>query len=216
MSIFNTVVPPHPLAPILLSAINWAQPNDPEKKYPIMGRMRYAWLDKDNNVKILLKDGPNSWSEEKDEIMKQIVGHETFLHAEAYDRDPVYLVATFKPIKETSYSREFPVIEMLDVINTLDSAGSEKGFPSIYSHPFDLFDRAMLDMENGKTTSRMDRLGESIKNMLDQSLAEDSLGDMTKEAGIDGFEKQRVKILTVDPTGNLEDRTDQFMKKSDE
>jgi ribosomal protein L12E/L44/L45/RPP1/RPP2 len=51
--------------------------------------------------------------------------------------------------------------------------------------------------------------------MLGESDAEDKLEDITKEAGV-GFEKTRVKVMMVDPVGNLEDKTEQFMKKSDD
>lgn len=194
---------------MLLMAINWAQPNDPEKKYPLLGRMRYAWLDENNNIKLLLKDGPNSWSEEKDEIMKQIQGHESLINVEELERDPVYLVATFKPILETHYERQLPIDGLMAMIPEIDEAGISKGHPSIYTHPFDLFDQALVDMDKGKTTSRMDKLGDNIKSMLDQAFAEDQLGDMTKET-------QNIKIMTVDPSGDLHDKTDEFLKKSDD
>lgn len=211
---FNTVVPPHPLAAFLLRSINWAQPDDPDKKYPLLGRMRYVWMDEDKNVKILLKDGPDSWSEEKEEIMQQIKGHESFMSVETLERDPVYLVATFKPIHETSYDRNMPVDEFLENMHMFDSTAQSKGWPSIHTHPFDLWDKAMEDMKNGKMTPKMENLGENIKNMLEESVAEDQLEEMTKDAGIEGFEKTRVKIMSVDPIGNLEDKTDEFMKKN--
>lgn len=212
MSTFNVVVPPHPLAPLLLRAINWAQPDDPEKKYPLLGRIRYVWTDEEKNVKILLKDGPNSWSEEQEEIMAQINGHETFISVVVLERDPVYIVATFKPVMETSYDRSIPMQELLDNLDDFNETSQSKGWPSILIDPFDLFDKAMEDMKGGKTTSRMDRLGEQIKTMLEQSSAEDQLGDMAKDAGIDGLEPQRIKIMTVDPVGNLEDKTEDFLK----
>lgn len=216
MSIFNTVVPPHPIASILLRAINWAQPDDPEKKYPLLGRMRYVWVDEEKNIKLLLKDGPNSWSEEQEAVMNQVKGHETFLGVEVIERDPVYIVATFKPVMETSYDRSIPMEELLENLFLFDNTSQSNGWPSILEHPFDLFDKAMKKMEKGEVSPRMERLGESIKNMLEESKVEDELGEITKEAGV-GFEKQRVKVMMVDPVGNLEDKTEQFMKKeSDE
>jgi translation elongation factor EF-1beta len=214
MSMFNTVVPPHPISSILLRAINWAQPDDPEKKYPLLGRMRYVWVDEEKNIKLLLKDGPSSWSEEQEAIMSQIKGHETLVNVEVLDRDPVYVVATFKPIMETSYDRSIPMDELLENLFLFDETAMSNGWPSILKHPFDLFDIAMEKMKNGEMSPKMERLAENIKNMLGESDAEDKLEDITKEAGV-GFEKTRVKVMMVDPVGNLEDKTEEFMKKND-
>ena len=212
MSMFNTVVPPHPLSSILLRAINWAQPDDPEKKYPRLGRMRYVWIDEDNKIKILLKDGPSSWSEEKEEIMAQINGHETLVSVEVLERDPVYLVATFNPVMETSYDRSIPIDELIENIEMFDDTTVSNGWPSIHQHPFDIFDEKMEDMKEGKMSPRMEKLGENIKAMLDGVQAEDELSKMAGDAGV-GFEKDKVKILSVTPEGDLEDRTDEFNRK---
>lgn len=214
MSMFNTVVPPHPLASILLRAINWAQPDDPEKKYPLLGRMRYVWIDEEKNIKILLKDGPDSWSEEKEEIISQINKHETLVSVETLQRDPVYLVATFKPVMETSYERNVPVDELLENMDMFNETAGSKGWPSIYIHPFDLFDKAMDEMKNGRMSSRMEKLGENIKNMLEESDAQGELEKITKEAGVDGFEQQKVKVMMVDRNGGLEDKTEEFLSKT--
>lgn len=168
MSIFNTVVPPHPLSSLLLRTINWAQPDDTEKKYPLLGRMRYVWIDTENNIKILLKDGPSSWSEEQEEIMNQIKSHETFVSVEILERDPVYIVATFTPVMETSYDRSIPIDELIENIKTFDETTMGNGWPSIHQHPFDIFDEKMEEMSTGKQMSpSMEKLGENIKNMLD-------------------------------------------------
>lgn len=213
MSLFNTVVPPHPLAPYLLRAINWAQPDDPEKKYSLLGRVRYVWMDKDNNVKILLKDGPESWSEEKDEVMKQVKGHESFVSVEVLERDPVYLIATFAPLIETHYDRGMPIDEFIENIGAFDSTGMSNGWASILTHPFDIFDAAMKKMEGGEISPKMEKVAAGIKDMLEQSSAEAELGDMTSSAKIDGFKENRVKVFSVDPNGNLKDQTDNFDKK---
>lgn len=213
MSIFNTAVPPHPLSSLLLRAINWAQPDDPEHKYPLLGRMRYVWVDEEKNIKILLKDGPNSWSEEKDEINKQINSHESLVSLETLERDPVYIVATFKPLMETSYDRGIPMDELLESIFEFDETAMSNGWSSILKHPFTIFDEAMEKMSNGEMSPKMKNLAENINSMLAESDAEDKLADMTQEAGIDGFEKGRIKIMSVDGTGNLEDKTEQFMEK---
>ncbi len=213
MSMFNTVVEPHPFAPILLRAINWAQPDDPEKKYPLLGRMRYVWIDENKNIKILLKDGPNSLSEEKDPIMDQIKNHETLVDVKPLERDPVYLVATFKIIMETSYDREIPMDELIENLDSINEAIQLKGYPSLLTDPFEIFDKAMEDLKNGKMTSKMEEFGKQLKSTLEESVAEDQLDEMTKDAGIDGFEKQKVKVVGVNPDGKFEDKTEEFMKK---
>jgi hypothetical protein len=212
MSTFNVVVPPHKLAPWLLRSINWGQPDDPEKKYPLMGRMRYVWTDEDKNVKILLKDGPSSWSEEKDELMSQIENHETFVGVEILERDPVYIIATFKPVMETSYDRGFPVDEFIENLEMFDKTAMEVGSPSIMTHPFDLWDKAMEDMKNGKTTPKMDKLAENLKAMFEEDKVQDNLKEIVKEAGIDGLDKPKVRVMMVGPDGSLNDKTDDFVK----
>lgn len=212
MSLFNTVVPPHPLAPYLLRAINWAQPDDPEKKYSLLGRVRYVWMDKDNNIKILLKDGPESWSEEKDEVMKQVKGHESFVSVEVLERDPVYLIATFAPLIETHYDRGMPIDEFIENIGAFDSTGMSNGWASILTHPFDIFDAAMKKMEAGEMSPRIKKVAEGVKDMLDQSSAERELEEMTTSAKVDGLNNEKVKVFSIDTEGNLEDKTEDFTK----
>jgi len=215
MSAFNLAVPPHPLSSLLLRAINWAQPDDPEKKYPILGRMRYVWIDEEKNIKILVRDAPDSWSEEKDEVMKQIKGHETFVSVEVSEKDSTHLIATFKPVMETSYDRSIPMDEFLDNIHIFDEGAQSKGWPSLLVGPWELFDIAMEKMKNGEMSPKMERFGEQLKEMLNESEAEDKLEEMTKEAGIDGFETKKIKVMTVDRVGNLSDETERFMKEND-
>lgn len=213
MSTFNLAVPPHPLSSLLLRAINWAQPDDPDKKYPL-GRMRYVWIDENKNIKLLLRDAPDSWSEEKEEVMQQIKGHETFVNVKILEKDSTHLVATFKPVMETSYNRSIPMDEFIDNINLFDESAQSKGWPSLLVHPFDLFDIAMEKMKNGELTPKMERFGEQLKEVLNESAAEDKLEEMTKEAGIDGFETKKIKVMTVDRIGNLNDETERFMKEN--
>lgn len=167
MSTFNLAVPPLSLSPIFLRAINWAQPDDPEKKYPLMGRMRYAWLSEDmQNVKILLKDGPDSFSEEKPEIMEQIKSHESFVSVTILERDPVYLVAEFKVLTE-HFDDNFKkmvlnnfAVKMKAMQNVLLENNSE----SLTKHPFDIFDEVMKKLEAGdtETIEKLKPLAESL------------------------------------------------------
>lgn len=208
MSIFNTVVQPHKLAPILLNYINWAQPDDLEKKYPLLGRMRYVWLTEDyKQIKLLLKDGPSSWSEEKDEILNQIKTHETFVSVEPLDRDDVYLVATFNPINAEEFNvlfENFKEIEEELVVEIPE-------YVFITKHPFDIFDEEMKKMESGeKMSPKIEKLAESLKDMFSEIKVEDELKTMTDDTKISGFDTTKVKILTVDSEGNLEDKTEKF------
>jgi hypothetical protein len=203
MSTFNVVVPPHPLGPYLLRIINWAQPDDPNKTYPLLGRIRYAWIDKNKNINLLLKDGPSSWSEEQEQIKKQIEEHETFVSVETLKRDPVYLVATFKPIMKTSYDRGFPPQEFLDNLDELDNVAQLKGWPALSIHPFELFDKAMEEMKAGKMNPRMEKFAQNLKNTFEQAAAEEELSKITNNAGVTGIETSTVKILKVDNSGDI-------------
>lgn len=205
MSIFNMVVKPHPFAPILLLAINWAQPTDPKKKYPLLGRMRYAWMSEDyKHIKLLLKDGPDSWTEEeyKAEIMKQIEGHETFVSVNVESRDRVYIVATFTPIADAGYERpvDMDYSRFDEIIRTADENAVSDGIVSITKSPWEIFDQAMADMENGKTTPEIENLKESFSDMLGEIDAQDKLDDIAKERGVD-FKKDH--IFTIGPDGKM-------------
>ena len=209
MSLFNTVVEPHPISPLLVRAINWAQQDDPNQTYPLQGRLRYVWIDKDLNIKLLLKDGPSSWSEEQEAIMNQIKTHETFVSVEVFDRDPVYIIATFKPIMETTYDRLFPVDKLILQLSTLDDLSISTGLESIFTHPFDIFDRKMEEMQSaGKMTAKMERLGENIKSMIEGVEAETELNTMLSESGVESIKTPSLKIYTVDSEGNLESKGD--------
>jgi hypothetical protein len=201
---------------MLLRAINWAQPDDPEKKYPHLGRMRYVWMDSEYNIKLLLKDGATSWSEQKDEIMTQIKGHETLVDVHPLERDPVYLVATFKPVMETTYDRSIPIQELLDNITMFDETAMLKGWPSLFTDPFTLFDIAMEKLTKGEMSPRMEKFAESLSTMLGDVQAQDELKTIVTDSGIGGFEPDGVRILSVDPSGEVEDKTEEFLDKKDE
>lgn len=140
---FNIAVKPLQLAPVFLRAINWAQPDDPEKKYPLLGRMRYAWLSEDlKNVKLLLKDGPDSFSEEKPEIMEQIKSHENFVSVDVLKRDPVYLVAEFKVPTDhyDSHFKELVLDDFADKMEMIQLLSKTNGMESLTKDPFVIFD----------------------------------------------------------------------------
>lgn len=202
---FNMVVKPHPFAPVLLLAINWAQPSDPEKKYPHLGRMRYAWMSEDyKQIKILLKDGPGSWTEEdyQKEIMNQIKGHETFVSVEVESRDNVYLVATFTPVIDAGYERplDMDYSRFDEIMMAADKNAVDDGMTSITVGPWEIFDKAMKDLENGKIIPEVENLKESFAEMLGTIDAQDKLSDIADESGIE-FKKDHV--FTVGPDGKM-------------
>lgn len=167
MSTFNLLVPPLHLAPIFLRAINWAQPDDTEKRYPIMGRIRYAWLSEDlKNIKVLLKDGPDSWSEEKPEIMEQIKSHETFVSVEVLKRDPVYLVAEFKPLDE-HYDEHFKAL-ILNNFSVKMKKLQEISPESFTKDPFDIYDEGIKKLESGdaETLKKLKPIADSLMSAI--------------------------------------------------
>lgn len=171
MSVFNMVVKPHPFAPVLLLAINWAQPADPEKKYPHLGRMRYVWMSEDyKQIKILLKDGPGSWTEEdyQKEIMNQIKGHETFVNVEVDSRENVYLVATFTPVIDAGYERplDLDFSKLEEIMREVDEEAVANGMVPITVDPWTIFDNAMKDLENGKIIPEVENLKKSFSEMM--------------------------------------------------
>jgi hypothetical protein len=198
-------VKPHPLAPVLLMAINWAQPQDPEKKYPELGRMRYAWMSEDySQIKILLKDGPGSWTEQeyRDAIMNQIKTHETFVSVEVQERDNVYIVATFTPIKKCSYLRAMisDDDDFGEMMSEIDKECIENGLPSVTAGPWELFDKAMVDLENGVFTPEIKNLQDTMSEIIGDVDAQDKLSDIAKESGVD-FKKDHV--YEIKPDGKL-------------
>lgn len=189
---FNTVVPPHEFAPALLFAIKWAQPLDSEKKYPELGRMRYAWLTEDGNIKILLKDGPNSWTEpeQREKIMKQIIGHETYVSHYTLERDPVYLVAEFKPVPDIITGEkvvdgrkvvEWCIEQDKSVAAALLDAGHR--YHTLYEDPFDIFDVELAHLE---TNYEAKKLGESIVNQINKITNDDRGIEGTTGPGPEG------------------------------
>ena len=167
------LVPPHPVSPILLRMINWAQPEDPNKKYPNLGRLRYVWMSEDYmHIKILLKDGPSSWSENKDIIEAQIKGHESFVSLEVLERDPVYVVATFKPLESLPFDNADDIKGIFKALIKFDDA-LDKTSPnnSMTIDPFVKFDKALNDLSSGKTepTKEMIDVVNKIKDSMENN-----------------------------------------------
>lgn len=205
MSVFNMVVKPHPFAPVLLLAINWAQPADPEKKYPHLGRMRYVWMSEDyKQIKILLKDGPGSWTEEdyQKEIMNQIKGHETFVNVEVDSRENVYLVATFTPVIDAGYERplDLDFSKLEEIMREVDEEAVANGMVPITVDPWTIFDNAMKDLENGKIIPEVENLKKSFSEMFENIEAQDELSGIADDSGVT-FNKDRV--FTVGPDGKM-------------
>lgn len=175
MSMFNIVVPAHVLAPHLLLAIRWAQPLDSEKKYPLLGRMRYVWLTEENNVCILLKDGPNSWTEpaDREALMAQITTHETYVRHYVYEKDPVYIIAEFKPFEWHPQAGETPVKGDLiakwvvgqDVDLKAVAAEVPMRYHDIYEFPFDIFE---TELEHLGTNDEAISLGKDLINKINK------------------------------------------------
>jgi len=224
-SIFNTVVKFHLATPLLLRAINWAQKDDPNKTYPLLGRLRYVWLSEDyQNVKLLLKDGPQSWTDPKDReaLMAQIKSHETFVSVEVYEEDPCYIIATFRPVLYIpGYEREFTIDELFEHIKELDQlmedpratvAFGKRGAAKITKDPFEIFHEALEGMKGGDFPPDVKKLAETMANVIKSKEAEDKMAEDLKASGIDGFEPAKFIALAVDGSGTVQDVTDKFME----
>lgn len=127
MSLFNKLVPRHPLSTFLLIDTRWGVSCDPDKKYPLTGRLRYIWMGEDyKTIKLLLKDGESSWSQQKEEISLQICNHENFISVKHYEKDPVYLIAEFGLSKDYSWvERVDPKDRSIKFGFSMDEEGDE-------------------------------------------------------------------------------------------
>ena len=205
MSLFNLVCEPHPLAPYLLKTIEWGQPTDEKKRYPLLGRLRYVWLSEDyTKIKLLLKDSPNSWSEESEQIEKQIKSHETYINHNILDRDNVYYEAEFKPL--TDY------IDFFNEIIELDNLMIEKGWPSITKNPFDIFDEKMKSinedtLSNNRIKDNMTKLFDKVINsdendsniiVVNNISNEDIINDLNiqLQTAINNNDKSKIDLIT--------------------
>lgn len=178
MSLFNIVVPMHVLSSDLLYAIRWALPIDKESKYPLLGRLRYVWLDENLNVCLLLKDGPTAWTEEENKasILNQITNHESYVSHEVYSEDKVYLIAKFKPItwsiKHEDKNYTIPgdtlinsVIEKDKNIQSaiLDEPSIAVRYHNIYENPFAIF---KTELEHISTNNEAMEFGKKLEKII--------------------------------------------------
>jgi len=205
MSLFNLAVKPHPFAPVLLRSINWAQPDDPHKKYPELGRMRYAWLSEDfKHVKLLLKDGPDSWTDKEwqSHMDKQIRSHEGFVDVKVCERDRCYLEVTIDPIVDAGYERTIKFDNFQDMMRDANAEAMSAGFPDLTTDPWTLFDRAMDDIKNGKISEEIENFRNSLETVVGQVDADSKIDQMAGESGIE-TNGEGPKIFSVDKKGKL-------------
>lgn len=198
---FNLVVKPHPLAPILLQAINWAQPHDPSQKYPLLGRMNYVWMSKDyTQIKIFVREGRDAWSSNKNEVINQIKRHECFVSIEEANMDKTYVIATFDPIMETHYEREVDVRVLMEKAQELDAHFIREGHPSITDDPESLFQKGLNNMEKGIMTDELKAFGKSFKTVLEQMNTEEKIQEELNKNNITGFNPTSIVIIKKDGT----------------
>lgn len=153
MSVFNIVVPLNKATKILLSLTEWGS-----VKYPIMGRLRYIFIKDENYICLLLKDGPNSFTDpiRREELIKQFKSHHLYSHHEVYEKDPVYYYLYLKINDEMK-----PVIKQLLQI-ALDNG------EDIISDPMHLFSLAIDRMESGILTESERNFSEKLKDIINK------------------------------------------------
>lgn len=152
MSIFNAVVPLNKATGNLLILLEWGS-----EKYPILGRIRYVYIDKSSNcIVLLLKDGPNSWTtkEERESVINQFTSHHLYSKHEVYEKDPVYFYVYFK-IDETIKAQTDALLKYCA------SVGED-----IISDPMDLFNLAMERISTGVITESESNLAKEIENKI--------------------------------------------------
>jgi hypothetical protein len=144
-------------------------------------------------IKLLLKDGPESWSEEKEEIMKQIRSHEGFVSVEVYEKDPVYLIATFDPCTDFSDCLIDDTDDMTETVKSffenareVDEKLLERGEAtySITKDPFEIFEESMSIMNELK-----------VVTPDVQDVANRIVEAMTDETKKDGGESPDIRII---------------------
>jgi len=219
-SLFKACVGPHPLATFLLRSILWGQDDDPDKKYPLKGRIRYVWA-KDNydTVAVLFKEGPLSNSPEKKDIWKQIQSHETLIEWYPVERDRTYLIAKFRPIFP-SYATSGKGSELLNEVmfnleekdKVTQRIAKEKfeidSFQSLLDDPFDIFDNYLRSHNLSDLGMDFNKMCLSLKDNVLQSLAESEIDKTLKETGISGYKSRPLKIFGLSDDGTMKDILD--------
>ena len=132
-----------------------------------IGRIRYAWLDKDCiHGYMLFKDGPTSWSEKVEEVKKAIESHPAFVKYEVLDRDTVYVVATFDLRKVKSYYDPEMIQKIIEIDNVMKEVSPS--FIAITDAPFDIFDRNIEALKDGTLRpDLMEKTKEAAKKIQD-------------------------------------------------
>lgn len=132
-SIFNMAVPMHELSMQMLAAAN---PNgEMQAVLDTSPRLRYVWMSKDcGAVKLLLKEGKDSWSSNSERVKAACEAHPLFVSWTPVERDSVYAIAEFDVSK---------VEDATAIFSIADQAGEMAGVTRVTDEPFDLFDAAV-------------------------------------------------------------------------
>lgn len=194
MSLFNRIVPKHALHGFLVAGIRWGIPCDPDKKYPLTGRLYYSWMGENyDTVKLLLREGEGAWSNNREAVIAQAKGHETFISLTTLQRDPTFVVAEFGFLEDLSWIKKIPKSDesfrMVGQVIDYKSKASmeliqktlprmkeaEEFFPglSLTRDPFDIFDEELKLIsqlqEQGVDTPAVAEVKQLLKDALDQA-----------------------------------------------
>lgn len=210
----------HPLTPMLLRSILWNQEDDPEMRYPLKGNLQYVYMDDDyETICLLLRDGPKSPSTDRKAVVQQIRGHETLKAFKVVDNYPSYVVAKFRPIMH-SYATEMESGGLLNYtmhnIRHLDAKMVKmakelgKDVQSVLTNPLETFQNNLRSIGLGIFSDDLLQVAEGIKTSLQSFKVESELKDMAEAAGISGFNRSNIKVMTVNKGGSVTDITDEI------
>lgn len=210
----------HPLTPMLLRSILWNQEDDPQQRYPLKGNLQYVYMDDDyETICLLLRDGPKSPSADRKAVVQQIRGHETLKAFKVVENYPSYVVAKFRPIMY-SYATEMESGALLNYTMTnirgLDAKMIKmakdlgKDVQSVLTNPIDHFQTRLRSIGLGIFSDDLLQVAEGIKTSLQSFKVESDLRDMTEAAGISGFKRDNLKVMTVNKGGQVTDITDEM------
>jgi hypothetical protein len=208
MSMFNILVKPHFLAPFLLRLINWGQKDDPKQLYPLLGRMRYVWMDEEGNICLMLKDGGNSWSDQKEQINAQIEGHESFV---SMTEEDVYLYPKFRPLYDCHYDRNDDEDKTFDrLVNALPELLEKESFeyfgeiyPPLTKHPMDIFNEGIKRMESGEVIPEVEKFTEGFITMIEKVEHDKAVNEELKKEGITPNEEGGIKVFGIARDGSI-------------
>jgi hypothetical protein len=117
---------------------------------------------------ILYKDGPDSWSENKEQVEAAIKSHPLFKSYHVSPRDSVYVIGTFDLTKVDPERKKW-----VDYILKSDAVVAELGLghTSPTEDPFDIFDRELKKLSEGtlqgEKRQEVDKLTTKLKDALD-------------------------------------------------